>query len=135
MFSCSWKKCDKSETEFDYLFEEAYKTQYFLTIIMPSLISYFILMHLLYVFCLTLNLAITNNRSAFFTFQVFWQKFKHLSTGTLAILIQKGFDYILLKTDINSFVSNTETVLSDFWKTRYRFPKFQFQNWWCNFLS
>ena len=53
----------------------------------------------------------------------------------LSILIQQGSDYILLKTGIHSFVLNTETFLSDIWKPRYRFPKFQFQNWQCNFLS
>ena len=51
------------------------------------------------------------------------------SSIALAILIQQDLDYILLKTDIHSFVSNTETFLSDIWKPRYRFPKFQFQNW------
>ena len=53
----------------------------------------------------------------------------------LAILIQQDFDYILLKTDIQRFVQNTETFISDIWKPRYKFPKFQFQNWWFNFLS
>ena len=48
---------------------------------------------------------------------------------TLPILLCKGLDYILWKTDIHSFVLNTETFLSDIWKPRYRFPKFQFQNW------
>ena len=41
----------------------------------------------------------------------------------LAMLIQQGLDYIILKTDIHSFVSNTETFLSDIWKPRYRFTK------------
>ena len=36
----------------------------------------------------------------------------------LAILIQQELDYILLKTDIHSFVLNTETFLSDIWKPR-----------------
>ena len=50
------------------------------------------------------------------------------SSIALAILIQQDLDYILLKTDIHSFVSNTETFLSDIWKLRYIFPKFKYQN-------
>ena len=46
----------------------------------------------------------------------------------LAILLQQDLNYILLKTDIHSFVSNTETFLSDIWKPRYIFPKFKYQN-------
>ena len=36
----------------------------------------------------------------------------------LAILIQQDLDYILLKTDIHSFVSKTETFLSDIFGRR-----------------
>ena len=53
----------------------------------------------------------------------------------LAILIQQDLDYILLKTDIHSFVSNTETFLSDIWKPRYILPKFKYQNWYRCFRS
>ena len=47
---------------------------------------------------------------------------------SLAILIQQDLDYILLKTDIHSFVLNTKTFMSDIWKPRYICPKFKYQN-------
>ena len=73
------------------------------------------------------------------TINLLYRGYKKMWLGvcsiSLAILIQQDLDYILLKTDIHSFVSNTETFLSDIWKPRYIFPKFKYQNWKCCFRS
>ena len=43
----------------------------------------------------------------------------------LAILITQGLNYILLKTDIHSFVLNTETFPCNIWKPNIDFQIFK----------